>query len=497
MSISRKPFAFAIGAALALPVAAQNTLTGFASLHANTFAEGPTSGQFAGAGNFGNALPLIDKQPVQGFSAVLNGPVAGSFYVMQDNGFGAKDNSADTILRLFAVQPDFKRFSGGAVIGSGTVAPINFNTGTALGSFSAASFVQLRDPDAKLGFPIVAGMANYPNGLNNIPVHATIASGKLLTGSDFDIEAVRKDRNGNLWFGDEFGPYLIKTDATGKVLRNEIALPRPTSVGGIPVNLGANPIVQSPQNPLPQGANNHPRSGGFEGMAINISGTKLYPMLELPLTTDPDQKRLLINEFDLATESFTGTTFGYKLDPQGTNIGDLTAVTDSKFLVIERDGRQGDPTIPAFTNPAQFKKIFMIDISQVDAQGFVKKTEVVDLMNIADPHDLNGDGKTTFNFPFVTIENVLVIDQNTLLVINDNNYPGSSGRAFGVSDNNEFILVSLSQPVPEPETYALMAAGLGLVGWAACRRKRSAKAPDKIPADPLLGGFVQRPRTTR
>lgn len=27
-------------------------------------------------------------QPVQGFSAVLNGTIAGSFYVMQDNGFG-------------------------------------------------------------------------------------------------------------------------------------------------------------------------------------------------------------------------------------------------------------------------------------------------------------------------------------------------------------------------------------------------------------------------
>jgi hypothetical protein len=461
-----KPAVLAVSFAIAFPAVAANTLKGFAVLPANTFAEGPTSGQFATGAN-GNPLPLIDKQPVQGFSGVLNGPVAGTFRVMQDNGFGAKTNSADTILRMFAVQPDFKTATGG----TGTVTPVHFTTGAALPSFNSSSFIQLRDPDGKLGFPIVASMTNYPNGGGTTPVDPAISAGRLLTGSDFDLESVQQDRNGNLWFGEEFGPFLIKTDATGKVLSKEIALPLPSQVGGVPVNLGTNPIVQSPQNPLPKGSNNLPQSGGFEGMAINASGTKLYPLLERPLTTDPNQSRLIVSEFDLATESYTGATFGYRLDPKGTNIGDMVAIDDSRFLVIERDGRQGDPTIPAFTNPAQFKKIFMVDMSVLDAEGFAKKTEVVDLMNIADPLDLNGDGKTTFNFPFVTIEDVLIVDANTLLVMNDNNYPGSAGRAFGVSDNNEFILISLSQPVPEPETWALMFAGLGIVGASTLRRK--------------------------
>lgn len=31
------------------------------------------------------------------------------------------------------------------------------------------------------------------------------------------VNAFRRDRQGNYWFGDEFGPYLIKTDTNGTV----------------------------------------------------------------------------------------------------------------------------------------------------------------------------------------------------------------------------------------------------------------------------------------
>jgi hypothetical protein len=66
--------------------------SGWAIWPANTFSVGPTSGRFAGTGNGGNPLPLLNRQPVQGFSAVLNGPTSGSYVVMPDNGFATQGN---------------------------------------------------------------------------------------------------------------------------------------------------------------------------------------------------------------------------------------------------------------------------------------------------------------------------------------------------------------------------------------------------------------------
>lgn len=424
---------------------AQTTLSGWALMPANTFSDGPTSGQFAGAGAGGNALPLIDKQPVQGFSAVLNGPVAGTYTVMTDNGFGAKTNSADTLLRMYAVRPDWKTATGG----SGTIGAVSFTSGSAQSGFNAASRITLSDPNRLLGYTLQADYANYYNNSANPLVDTRISSGRLLTGADLDTESVRKDKNGNYWFGEEFGPFLVKTDANGTVLKREVSLPG----------------VFSPQNPYLGGATpNLPGSGGFEGMAINPGGDRLYTLLEGTVTGDA-AKTLRINEFSVDSESYTGASWRYRLENAGTAIGDMTAINDHEFLVIERNGG----TATNGTTP--FKKIYRIDLNVVDAAGNVGKTEVVDLMNIADPNDLNGDGSTVFTFPYVTIEDVLIVDADTLLVINDNNYPGTGGRVAGVSDPTEFLLLDLATPVPEPESYALMLGGLGLVGWLARRRR--------------------------
>src|SRR5262249_16315215 len=268
----------------------------------------------------------------------------------------------------------------------------------------------------------------YPN--SSIPVDPAIKRNRWLTGADFDIESFRQVKDGTFWFGEELGPFLLHVDATGKVLEAPFAMPG----------------VQSPDNPfLGSGTPNLPRSRGFEGMALNTTGTRLYPLLEGSWTTAQDQKHLILSEFSLATKKFTGRRWAYHMDAttgSGQSIGDLTAINDHEFLVIERDGGQGDT--------AKFKKIFRIDLNQVDANGFLVKTEVADLLNIADPNNVAGFGTGKFTFPSVTIESVDILDSTSLVVLNDNNYPFSAGRTPGVPDSNEVIKINLAEPLNLP-----------------------------------------------
>jgi glycerophosphoryl diester phosphodiesterase len=101
-----------------------------ASLPAATFAPGPPSSAAIG-GPVINGIPTpFATQPVQGFSAIL--PAAdGSYWVMEDNGYGAKANSADFLLRVYRMTPHWKTKSGGP------------------GTVSVGEFLQLRDPEAR------------------------------------------------------------------------------------------------------------------------------------------------------------------------------------------------------------------------------------------------------------------------------------------------------------------------------------------------------------
>jgi hypothetical protein len=362
----------------------------------------------------GLMLPL-KGQAVQGLSGIRN-MKDGTFLTLTDNGFGSKANSPDSMLMFHVLKPDWKS-----------------------GAVERVSTTFLSDPDRKVPFRIVN--ENTPR--------------RYLTGGDFDLESVQPIGDA-LYFGEEFGPYLIKTDKSGKVLQVF-----ETKVDGKVVRSPDHPAMTLPGAP---GAVKFEvrRSKGFEGMAASPDGKFLYPLLEGPLVTESgemeakDGKRFLrILEFDVAKGEYTGKSFKYTLEAPANAIGDFNMIDASTGLIIERDDTEGDAAqackdgaikADCFNVPAKFKRIYKIDMSQADADGFVKKVGYIDLMDIQDPNKVARagakDGKLTF--PFFTIENVDLVDADHIIVGNDNNLPFSSGRALGKSDDNELILLKVT-----------------------------------------------------
>jgi glycerophosphoryl diester phosphodiesterase len=373
-----------------VPPVTEPTLTGRAILPADAYQPGPPSGAFVTADN-GVTVPF-PSQPFPGISAILDAG-GGEFWAMPDNGFGAKNNSSDFLLRIYRIRPDFKTAKGGT------------------GGVEVLSFVQLSDPDGKVPFPLTR-----PD--------------RLLTGADFDIESVRRMPNGDFWIGDEFGPFLLHTDSTGKVLEAPIPLPG----------------VQSPQNPNLSGPDAWTIGGsqGFEGTALSPDGKFLYPFNEGALRNDPEPRRRILNQFDLDTRSYTDQKWSYRVDSDFPNavIGDLTAIDAHRFVLIERDGDQGEQ--------AKQKKIYLIDVRVADADGFLRKELVVDLLSIRDPEGISLPARPgeygvgdPFSFPLVSVESLEVLDGERLLVASDNNYPGNDGRwiARDKPDDTELIII--------------------------------------------------------
>lgn len=193
-----------------------------------------------------------------------------------------------------------------------------------------------------------------------------------------------------------------------------------------------------------------PTSGGIEGMALSPNGFSLWPMLEKPLIGDTT-RTLLIHEFNLASKAFTKTRRRYPLDTAAISIGDFQLLTPTHGLVIERDDSQGKLD--------GFKRVYVADFSEAGKPA--KKRFACDLLRIADPAQISlpapsgdvGVGER-FAFPFWTIESVLPLGPNRLLLVNDNNFPFGLGRHLktGAPDDSEFILIDLPQTLLDGNT---------------------------------------------
>lgn len=391
-------------------------------------------------------------QPVQGFSSMV--PAGqGTWWALADNGYAWRGNSADWQLVLYRIDPRWGEPGGPNLLET----------------------VLLRDPDRQISWTIVCDPGHgsrLPDLSFNVLPSSPPACGdgpaaRLLTGFDLDPESFVLAPDGSFWISEEFGPFLLHFAADGRLLEPPVAVPG----------------VRSPQNPFLDLADRAraeaptlAASRGFEGLAISPDGDTLFALLEGAVTGD-DAHDLRLYLYRIAARRFDDAPLRVRLegasqqvdltkleDPRGARffpdatapasgpvaIGELKAVNDHELLMIERDNLGDDERAP------RFKKVFLLDTAGAAARGGpVGKTLLLDLLALPDPDGIGGDGDF-FRLPFYTIESVHLVDERTLLVASDNNFPFSNGRARSRSsdrrgpltaDDSELVLVRLGAPL--------------------------------------------------
>jgi hypothetical protein len=201
-----------------------------------------------------------------------------------------------------------------------------------------------------------------------------------------DTEGVDMDRANprDLWICDEYGPFIAKIDGyTGQIIKK-----------------------YSPGKELPMIAATRQANRGFEGIAVTPTGSVLTAIQSV---CDVDGKikeskatfiRLLL--LDPETGTVRQYAYPHNRDDYKTSgdakIGDLAAISDTKFLLIERGkGADGKTRIPFYVidlgratditgvQTADGRELeTLADRAAVEALGvrYVEKTKVMDIKDL-------------------------------------------------------------------------------------------------------------------
>ncbi len=232
-----------------------------------------------------------------------------------------------------------------------------------------------------------------------------------------DSEGIVEDNEGNLWFCEEYGASVWKVNKTTlEVIKRYTPFP-----------------TQAEDAPLPAAVGKRRANRGFEGVAYTPNG-KIYAFVQSPAdnpnTTAGNTGRLLrMVEIDPETDSVR--QFAYEINPvigqirtRDWKIGDLVAVNNNEFLLVEHAERNG----------WNVKNIYKIDITNAtpltteDYGGLtleqvgtaanlaafgvqvVKKEEVLDLLEAG--WDRSHDKP----------EGLTILNDSTIAVVNDNDF---------------------------------------------------------------------------
>ncbi|SIQ60688.1 Uncharacterized conserved protein [Chryseobacterium sp. RU37D] len=207
------------------------------------------------------------------------------------------------------------------------------------GNIEVIKYIKLKNPS---GLPIT-GLPN-PTGMGSTGETAYAADGSVL-GTDsygLDSESIVAAADGTFWVSDEYGPHIVHYSADG------VEMERISPIG---VNTGTRklPAVFAKRRP----------NRGMEGMCMTPDGKILVGTMQSTMYVPT--KALAINTtltrivtFDIAT----GQTKQYLYKQDGgasDSVCDITPISNTEFLVIERDGN--------FGSAGGLKKVYRINIA--------------------------------------------------------------------------------------------------------------------------------------
>ncbi|MBU2952706.1 esterase-like activity of phytase family protein [Marinobacter sp. F3R08] len=245
--------------------------------------------------------------------------------------------------------------------------------------------------------------------------------------------------DGTFWVSDEYGPHMVHYDANGVEIDriNAFADDARTSIN------------------LPAEFANRRANRGMEGLAITPDETTLVGIMQSTMY-NPDSSVKNLNITRIVTVNLETKEVGqylYKQDKTQNSNSEIVALSDTEFLVIERDGSflYGGPEGASAATPGAQKHVYRIDLSnatnleqiaatgnidQDNALGLTIDSKTLEEVVLADgdwssltaagivPAEKNlvVDMVAAVGFPHDKMEGLWVIDDSHLGVLNDDDF---------------------------------------------------------------------------
>lgn len=267
-----------------------------------------------------------------------------------------------------------------------------------------------------------------------------------------DSEGIVEDNFGNLWLCDEYGASVWKVNKTTKqVIKRYTPFPTQPEDAALPAVLGA------------RRANR-----GFEGVAVAPNGN-IYTMLQSPadnpnVAAGNSSRLIRMVEINPATDAVR--QFAYELPPttgqirtRDWKIGDLVAVNNEEFLLLEHAERNG-------WNVKNVVKVSLANATPITTDNFNGQT----LEQVGTAAGLAAFGVNTLSKSLVLDllesgwdrthdkpEGLTILNDSTIAVVNDNDFgidsPAGDGSIVFTGKTTRLYIFGLPQPLGYASPY--------------------------------------------